>query len=52
MAKEGNTTIMNKLLDKFMPSLNSIDFNKDKDVFPPIEIYVRNNRTTTEDNRQ
>ena len=47
MAKEGNATIMNKLLDKFMPSLNSIDFNKDKDVFPPIEIHVRSNERPT-----
>lgn len=45
MAKEGNATIMNKLLDKFMPSLNSIDFPKDEDGrFPLIEIHVRDNK--------
>ena len=31
MAKEGNATIMNKLLDKFMPSLNAIDISSPKE---------------------
>ena len=45
MAKEGNATIMNKLLDKFMPSLNSIDFPKDEDGrFPLVEVHVRDNK--------
>lgn len=34
LAKEGNATIMNKLLDKFLPSLNSMDLHSGTDDKP------------------
>lgn len=43
MAKEGNAAIMNKLLDKFMPSLNSIDLSGEDGKAQVIEINVRSN---------
>jgi len=40
MALDGNATVMNKLLDKMLPSLNAVDFG-DKDILlPKIEINV------------
>jgi len=41
MAKAGNVAIMNKLLDKLLPNLNSVDLNSGKAGMPIIEINVR-----------
>jgi len=43
MAKEGNATIMNKLLDKFMPSLNSIDMSSGENNKPTFRIEIIDN---------
>ena len=47
MAKEGNASIMNKLLDKFLPSLNAVDFTSKENLMPTININVRSNSITT-----
>ena len=40
MAKAGNTTVLNKLLDKLLPNLNSVDLAGNEIRIPPIEINV------------
>ena len=41
MAMEGNTQVMNKLLDKILPSLNAMDFSDNDGKAQVIEINVR-----------
>ena len=47
MALDGNTSVMNKLLDKVLPSLNSIDFAGEQNKFPEIIVNVRSNTPST-----
>lgn len=44
MALDGNAVIMNKLLDKLLPNLNSIDFGEGEVNFPEIVINVVSNK--------
>lgn len=47
MAREGNATVLNKLMDKLLPNLNSIDMDSGKFALPEIVINVRSNTATT-----
>ena len=47
LAKEGNERILLKLLDKIVPTLNSIDLGEGQGKLPEIIINVRSNTAST-----